>query len=173
MRKPRQQPEYPELLRCTILLDTSVPPDNRKNLLARCRILHVTDDDAQHCLLTNILQPDNSFSIERIRTGIQALKVLNSRPTDLLPNLVIVPWMLPLLTSREFTREMKSDERLRAIPLIVISASLPSEEVLALYNAGVSCVVATGTEYDPLCLALRALKNLWVDCAILPYSRWP
>jgi CheY-like chemotaxis protein len=150
-----------------------VPKDNRKGFLARCRILHVIDDDAQHCLLTNILQPDNSFSIERSQTGIQALKALHSRPTDHLPNLVIIPWIMPLLTSREFTAEMKSDERLRAIPVIVMSASLPSEEIVALYNAGVSCVLATGTDYDSLCLALRALKNFWVECAILPYSRWP
>lgn len=147
--------------------------DNRGAFPARCRILHVTDDDAQHCLLTNILKPDNSFSIERIQTGIQALKALRSRPTDQLPNLMIMPWIMPLLTSREFTQEIKADERLRAIPLIVMSASLPSEEILALYKAGVSCVVATGTDYDSLCLALKALKNLWVDCAILPFSRWP
>ena len=147
--------------------------DNRKGFLARCRILHVIDDDAQHCLLTNILQPDSSFSIERSQTGIQALKALHSRPTANLPNLVIIPWIMPLLTSREFTGEMKSDERLRAIPVIVMSASLPSEEIVALYNAGVSCVLATGTDYDSLALALRALKNFWVECAILPYSRWP
>ena len=136
-------------------------------------MLHVIDDDAQHRLVMNILQPDNSFSIERIQTGIQALKALHARPTDQLPNLVIIPWIMPLLTSREFTTEMKSDERLRAIPLIVMSSALPCEEVVALYSAGVSCVVATGTDYDTLCLALGALKNLWVDCAILPYSRWP
>ncbi|HXR78198.1 MAG TPA: response regulator [Bryobacteraceae bacterium] len=150
-----------------------MPQDHRNNFLARCRILHVTDDDAQHCLLMNILKPDNSFSIERIQTGIQALKALHSRATDQLPNLVIIPWIMPLLTSREFTTEMKSDERTRAIPLIVMSASLPSEEIVALYEAGVSCVVTTGTDYDSLCAALKALKNLWVDWVMLPYSRWP
>lgn len=150
-----------------------MPQSNRSNFLARCRMLHVTDDDAQHCLLTNILQPNNSFSIERIQTGIQALKALHARPTEELPNLVVIPWLMPLLTSREFAKEMKSDERLRAIPLIVMSASLPSTEIVALYDAGVSCVVATGADYNSLCAALKALKNLWVDCVMLPYSHWP
>ena len=156
-----------------MLLTTSVPKDNRKGFLARCRILHVIDDDAQHCLLTNILQPDSSFSIERSRTGIQALKALHSRSTDHLPDLVIIPWIMPSAHSAGIYGGDEIGRTLRAIPVIVMSASLPSEEIVALYNAGVSYVLATGTGYDSLALALRALKNFWVECAILPYSRWP
>jgi CheY-like chemotaxis protein len=133
-----------------------------------CRILNISDSDGEHTLLVSILKPDNLTVVERASAGVYALQDLRRRPTAQLPDLVIIPWRLPLLSGCEFIQEMKADERLKIIPVVVFTSKMPSEEVQALYSAGASCVIPKGTTLPEFEVSLEALKKFWVEVAVLP-----
>jgi CheY-like chemotaxis protein len=133
-----------------------------------CRILHVTDDDADHHLFVQTLKADSAIVVERLHSGVETLRVLRARASHELPSLIIIPSLLPLLTGIEFIHEIKSDDRLQVIPVIVFAATLPEGEAARLYEAGAACVVYKGGDLDAYERAIRSFQKFWIDIAILP-----
>jgi two-component system, chemotaxis family, response regulator Rcp1 len=144
-------------------------PDQGKKLPpVSCHILHVSDDDADHHLFVQTLKVDAAVFVERLHSGVETLRVLRSRATHKLPSLIIIPSLLPLLTGIEFIREIKSDDRLQVIPVIVFASALPEGEAAKLYEAGAACVVYKGGDLDSYERAIRSFQKFWLDIAILP-----
>ncbi len=135
----------------------------------RCRILDVTPNPGTHRLLEELLQPDADFSLEHVPSGTGALEELTQRPDNMLPNLIILAWWLPLLTGTEVVASLKSDKRLRAIPVIVLDSDLPDGEVGKLYTAGVSCVIENVQNLDEFARFAEGMRAFWINLAILPF----
>ena len=106
--------------------------------------------------------------VERMNSGVETLRVLRTRAADDLPGLIIIPSLLPMLTGIEFLREIKSDDRLQVIPIVVFASALPEGEAARLYEAGAACVVYKGVDLDSYERAIRSFRKFWIDIAILP-----
>jgi sigma-B regulation protein RsbU (phosphoserine phosphatase) len=124
-------------------------------------VLNVTDSRAEHLLLCQVLQPGPGTLIEWSPSGIEALEDLRGRAETQLPQLVIIPWVLPLLSGQEFLLAMKADERLSRIPVFVVD-DVPEPEVLSLYDAGAHAVIAAGTTLDSV---EKAAQRIRAACA--------
>jgi CheY-like chemotaxis protein len=135
-----------------------------------CRILHVNDNDADHQVLAEVLHADRSFSLQRARSGVEALQQLRRKGP--LPNLVIINWSFALITCAEFIDQMKSEKRLAVIPIIVIASSITPDEITLAYDGGAACVLQKGPDRESLARALQALKNFW-RLVILPFCDLP
>jgi CheY-like chemotaxis protein len=136
----------------------------------KCRILHVNDTDADHEVLTKLLELDRSFSVERARSGLEALQQL--RHNAQVPNLVLVTWSFAQMACAEFIDQMKSDKRLAVIPIIVMASAMSPDEVMQAYDAGAACVLQQGSDPDSLVRSLQALKNFW-SLVLLPFCDSP
>lgn len=134
----------------------------------RCRILYVTDSDADYPMFTELMQPDRSFVMERAASGLIALDELATRSRTALPNLILTRWLLPSMTGSDFVTRLKADSKLRLIPVMLFGADLAPEEVDEAYAAGVACVLPKPFDLDGLRHVCESIKAFWVFVARLP-----
>ena len=84
------------------------------------------------------------------------------------PGIVLLDLNLPGTDGREVLVEVKGDEALRAIPVIVLTTSADERDVQICYRAGANSYVQ-----KPVCLerfqdAVRRLKEYWFEIVLLP-----
>lgn len=84
-----------------------------------CDILIVDDDYAIRDMLQEAME-DAGYSVMSAEHGKQALEQL--RQAQALPRLILLDLMMPVMSGWEFRMAQQSDQRLAAIPVIVLSA---------------------------------------------------
>ena len=132
------------------------------------RLLHITPEVGVNRLVQEMLNLNSGVSFEHIGTGISAIAQLKQRSDSELPNLIITAWWLPLLTGTDLVTELKSDSRLRAIPVIVLDSDIPDGEISRLYEAGANCVVQNVADLDAFSRFVEAFRTFWLGVAVLP-----
>ena len=100
---------------------------------------------------------DGSEALERLR---------NPRPKR--PDLVLLDLVLPGQSGFEVLAEVKEDEELRAIPVVVLAASRNDDDVRRAYDLHANCYVSKPVDPDGLMDLLRTLEDFWVTVARLP-----
>lgn len=88
------------------------------------RILVADDSLATRALITAALADLKDVHVERVSTGLEAIKLLSTTTI----NLVLTDIHMPEINGLELTRFIKSDERLRAIPVVVISTEATEDD---------------------------------------------
>lgn len=85
--------------------------------MSQFTLLVVEDEEAIRSMLSIVLQQHN-FTILEAASVAEAKVIL----ADTLPDLILLDWMLPNITGDEWTRQLKSDETYRDIPIILLTA---------------------------------------------------
>lgn len=88
------------------------------------RILVADDSIATRSLIAAALAELENIQVERASTGIEAIKMLSTTSIDL----VLTDIHMPEINGLELVRFIKSDERLRSIPVIVISTEAAEDD---------------------------------------------
>ncbi|MDB4990336.1 MAG: putative two component system response regulator [Myxococcaceae bacterium] len=97
----------------------------------RPRILVVEDDQDLLRMMQRMLTAIADVSIAT--DGENALKLL---ATGTLPDLLITDWMMPKKDGLTLVKEMKLDERLKLIPVVILTAKTGPRDVIAGINSG-------------------------------------
>ena len=97
-------------------------------------ILVVDDYKTMLRILRNLLRQLNFSNIEEATDGGDALQKLRKSSVEL----IISDWNMEPMTGLELLREVRSDDKLKGIPFIMITAESKSENVIAAKEAGVS-----------------------------------
>ena len=79
--------------------------------------------------------------VEHTATVADAFRILTSRSPANIPEILIMPWWLPIVKSSDFIMTLKSHPILKSICVLVWGANMPVAEIRALYDAGASCVI--------------------------------
>jgi two-component system chemotaxis response regulator CheY len=88
------------------------------------RILVADDSTATRTLIAAALADLKNVQVERVSTGIEAIKMLSTTQIDL----VLTDIHMPEINGLELVRFIKSDQRLRSIPVIVISTEAAEDD---------------------------------------------
>jgi CheY-like chemotaxis protein len=86
------------------------------------------------------------------------------------PCLVLLDLNLPKKTGQELLREIKSDPRLRGIPVIILSNSQSADDINECYRLRANSYLTKPAELDELFSKVRALVEFWFRSAHLPDS---
>jgi two-component system, OmpR family, response regulator CpxR len=89
---------------------------------APVRLLIVEDDQAIRLALVELLSGEG-YEVEEATNGAVALAKLRRGPP---PALILLDLMMPVMSGWEFMRQLKAEPQLRALPVVVLSASPPS-----------------------------------------------
>src|SRR3989454_6365553 len=95
-------------------------------------LLVVDDNDDNRYTLTQRLKRQGYANVATARDGREALDVLRTRPFDL----VLLDIMMPELNGYQVLAELKADERLRHIPVIMVSAVDELDSVIRCIELG-------------------------------------
>jgi CheY-like chemotaxis protein len=131
------------------------------------RILIVEDDPKDVELTLTALEEFNlANEIIVVHDGEEALDYLHycgqfqSRGTDN-PAVILLDLKLPKVDGLDVLKQVKSDEKLRMIPVVVLTSSNQEKDMVASYKLGVNAYVVKPVDFHEFLNAIRELGVFW------------
>ena len=84
------------------------------------------------------------------------------------PSLILLDLNMPRKDGREALREIKSDPKLRHIPVVVLTTSRAEDDVVRSYQYGVNSFITKPVTFQGLVEAMKALGRYWFEVVELP-----
>ncbi|HZE95654.1 MAG TPA: response regulator [Planctomycetota bacterium] len=133
--------------------------DAVKNLVL---LVEDSPDDAE---LTELAFRMNGIAAELIvaRDGVEALEYLHAagRRTRL-PSVILLDLKLPRVDGLEVLRRLRSDERTRSVPIVVLSSSSEESDVLLSYEFGANSYIRKPVDFAQFSETARQLAGAWL-----------
>jgi CheY-like chemotaxis protein len=131
------------------------------------RIL-IVEDDPNDVELTLTALADYNLANEVVvtRDGQQALDYLyrrgefNTRSTEN-PAVILLDLKLPKVDGLEVLQQIKSDERLKMIPVVVLTSSHEEKDLIRSYSLGVNAYVVKPVDFHEFVNAVKELGVFW------------
>lgn len=111
---------------------------------------------------------NNLFVVE---DGVEAMKFLNhlgkyaNAPR---PDLIILDWNLPRKNGREVLAEVKSNDSLKRIPVVVLTVSKDEEDILKAYDLHANCYVTKPLGFEQFLRITNSIEDFWLTIVKLP-----
>ena len=135
-------------------------------------ILLVEDEPADARLTREALRDARVINeIHVVPDGTEAMQYLRREgpyASAKRPDLVILDLNLPGKDGREVLEEIKADQDLRQIPVVVLSTSSAESDIAKAYEYQASCYIVKPVDADKYFHAIRTLKELWFNIVALP-----
>lgn len=112
--------------------------------------------------------------IYRCLDGAEAIAFLRREDpyTDTLkaptPRLVLVDVNLPRVSGREVLKLIKSDDRLKEIPVVMLTASDDEKDIALCYHLGANTYVKKASDMQAFFDDIKTLNTYWFEISILP-----
>jgi CheY-like chemotaxis protein len=106
-----------------------------------------------------------------VSDGEEALAFLRKEgkyPKAPRPDLIILDLNLPKKGGREVLAEIKADESLRTIPVVVLTISKAEEDILKSYKLNANCYIAKPIDLDQFVKVVKAIEDFWLSVVKLP-----
>jgi two-component system, chemotaxis family, response regulator Rcp1 len=105
------------------------------------------------------------------RDGVEAMAMLRreGKYHDVpRPDLILLDLNLPRKDGREVLAEIKSDEELRPIPIVVLTTSKAEEDILRSYDLHANCYIGKPVDLDQFISVVTHLDEFWFTVVKLP-----
>jgi two-component system, chemotaxis family, response regulator Rcp1 len=106
-----------------------------------------------------------------VEDGEEAMLFLRQRGKFLgaiRPDLILLDLNLPKKDGREVLREIKTDDNLKRIPVVILTTSSAEEDVLKTYNDYANCYVTKPMGFDQFISAVKSIEDFWLTIVKLP-----
>lgn len=135
-------------------------------------ILLVEDNEGDILLTTEALSEGkiaNNLSV--VKNGKDALdfvfkrgefKEVNS------PNLILLDINLPLRNGHEVLEELKSNEKTKHIPVIMLTTSSSENDIKLAYRHHANCYITKPVEVEDFLEAVATIEEFWLNLVLLP-----
>lgn len=136
----------------------------------------MADDDPDDRLLAK-----EAFEESRLRNnllfvedGVELMDFLHrkgkfSQPSkSSLPGLILLDLNMPKKDGREALQEIKSDEILKRIPIVVLTTSSAEEDIIQSYELGVSAYIRKPVSFEGLINVVKSIGKYYVEIVELP-----
>jgi CheY-like chemotaxis protein len=103
--------------------------------------------------------------------GVQAMEFLKQQGSHAgasCPDLVLLDLNLPRKNGREVLEEIKSDPRLRLVPVVVLTSSKAEEDILRSYDLHANCYVTKPVDLEQFLHVVRSIEDFWLTVVKLP-----
>ena len=131
------------------------------------RILIVEDDPNDvELTLTALADYNLANEVEVTRDGQQALDYLycrgefNTRSTEN-PAVMLLDLKLPKVDGLQILQQIKSDEHLKLIPVVVLTSSHEEKDMMRSYKLGVNAYVVKPVDFHEFVNAIKELGVFW------------
>jgi len=87
------------------------------------------------------------------------------------PDLVLLDLNLPRKDGREVLAEIKADNDLKRIPVVILTISKDEEDVLKTYNLHANCFITKPIDLGQFLKVVQAIEDFWLTIVRLPPNR--
>ncbi len=134
-----------------------------------------------------LLVEDNPADVELTREGLESAKISNNLHVVVdgvealaflrregpyaaapRPDLILLDLNLPRKDGREVLAEVKQDDGLCMIPVVVLTTSKAEEDILKSYKLNANAFVSKPVDFGGFVQIVRAVENFWFAVVVLP-----
>jgi CheY-like chemotaxis protein len=145
---------------------------NAPGLGRAAEILPVEDNPGDVLLTLEALRDAKILNrVTVVRDGEEAMAYLhrqNQHSKAVRPDLVLLDLNLPKKDGREVLAEMKADEGLRHIPVVILTTSSAEQDILRSYDLHANCYITKPVALDEFMKVVRAIEDFWLAVVKLP-----
>lgn len=136
----------------------------------------LAEDNVDHAeLMIDTLKGFNvANTIIHVDNGEKALKYLkHEAPYDTqdnrtAPDLILLDLKMPRLDGMSLLKIIKKDEKLKSIPLLVVSTSTEQKEIMSTFELGANSYITKPLQFDEFARKIRDLNLYWVLTSEVP-----
>ena len=135
-------------------------------------ILVVDDDDADAFMISEALESSETHTkVNRVSDGREALDYLRREAPYQdahRPDLILLDLNMPRMDGRETLAAIKGDDRLKAIPVVILTTSGAPPDIVASYQHRANAYVTKPFELDDFEATVRTIDRFYREVAVLP-----
>ncbi|MBN1427639.1 MAG: response regulator [Anaerolineae bacterium] len=112
-------------------------------------------------------------ALKIVNDGVEALSYLRceGKYTDVArPDLILLDLNLPKKDGREVLAEIKKDDNLKRIPVVVLTTSEAERDILHTYNLHANCYITKPVDLEQFIRIFQQIENFWLTIVKLPPS---
>ncbi len=136
------------------------------------QILLVEDNSGDARLTLEALKETGLYNkLQHVVDGVEALAYLRREVRHahaVRPDLILLDLNLPRKDGREVLAEIKADQELRRIPVVVLTTSQSEEDISKAYDLNANCYVAKPVDLDHFIKVVRIIEEFWLTIVKLP-----
>jgi CheY-like chemotaxis protein len=87
------------------------------------------------------------------------------------PGLILLDLNMPRKDGREALRDIKADNDLRRIPVVVLTTSKADTDITKIYDLGANSFIAKPVQFEALVNVMKLLSQYWFHTVELPAPR--
>jgi CheY-like chemotaxis protein len=84
------------------------------------------------------------------------------------PDLILLDLNLPKKDGRVVLKEIKENEELKRIPVVILTISKAEEDILKTYNLHANCYITKPLDLDQFIKVVKSIENFWLSIVVLP-----
>lgn len=84
------------------------------------------------------------------------------------PDIILLDLNLPKKDGREVLKEIKEDDNLKRIPVVVLTTSKAEEDILKSYNLHANSYITKPVDFNQFIRVIKSIENFWLDVVKLP-----
>ncbi len=133
----------------------------------------LVEDSPTDALLTRRALEDGKLlnRLHIVEDGVKAIAFLRRQPpyaASPRPHLILLDLNMPRMDGREVLAEIKTDEDLKVIPVVVLTTSNAEVDVLKSYRLHANCYITKPVNFDSFAAAIASLEHFWFAVVTLP-----
>jgi CheY-like chemotaxis protein len=130
-------------------------------------VLLVEDDEADVLIAREALRAGSvSTNLSVVRDGIEAMAYLRREDSYAeagRPDLILLDLNLPRKSGHEVLAEVKGDDSLRRIPVVVLSTSAAAEDIVKSYDLHANVYVPKPVDFDEFTAVVRRIDEFFAS----------
>lgn len=142
------------------------------NFINSIEILLVEDNPADVRLTMEALKEEKlRNNLHVVKDGVEAMAFLRREAEfakAVRPDLILLDLNLPKKDGRQVLKEVKEDENLKAIPVVVLTVSQAEEDVLKSYNLHANCYISKPIDLNQFSKVVKSIQDFWLTIVKLP-----
>jgi len=136
----------------------------------------LVDDNPADVALTQEAFLENKLcnNLNVVNDGVEAMDFLRKRgryasaPT---PDIILLDLNMPRKDGREVLAEIKEDDELKYIPVVIMTVSKDDRDILESYRLHANCYVKKPVKFTEFVEVVRSLENFWFSVVTLPSKK--
>jgi len=133
----------------------------------------LVEDNAPDIRLTQEALKESKVrnNLHVVRDGLEALAFLRRQgkyQDAVRPDLILLDLNLPKKNGREVLAEIKADEDLSTIPVVILTVSGAEEDILKTYRLHANCYITKPIDLDQFIKVVRSIEDFWLTIVKLP-----
>ena len=106
-----------------------------------------------------------------VRDGEECLAFLRKQGEHInapTPDLILLDLNMPKIGGREVLAEIMGDDRLKSLPVVVLSTSEEGEEILKMYKMRCNSYIVKPVDFEQFLTVVRSIADYWFTVVVLP-----